>query len=859
MDWHTLSKKEVLDEFNSSENGLDKNQVLDNLQKYGENRLEVIRRFNALKIFIDQFRSFLIFILIIAVVLSFLLNRFIDSITIMVILIANASIGFFQEYRADKAIKELKKMMVPESKVIREGRIIKISSYKIVPGDILYLNEGDHVTADARILESNGLKINEASLTGESVPSEKITQDLDLSVPLGNRVNMVYQGTHVVSGSGKAVVVSTGMETELGKISTLVQKIEPERSPLTEKLDSFSRKIGIFILILSCLVGIVLYLNNITLEESILSTISLAVSAVPEGLPVILSLGLAFATRRMLKKKVLIRKLPASETLGMVTVICTDKTGTLTEEKMEVTSIYANNKFSPSEGKEMLLKIGVLCNNAKIEKDENGKEYYIGDPTELALLFSARNDFLIKEDLIKKEKKVKEFAFNSERKMMSIIRKKDNKLISYVKGAPEEIIKRCSYELINNKKIKLNEEKKKVLIQSYEEMAKQGLRVLGFAYKELSKTEKISDKNAESNLIFVGFQGMIDPPRPEVKKSIRLCNEAGIKVIMVTGDSKLTADAVAKKIGLEGRRVDSTELSKMSDRELFDGIKTISVFSRISPEDKLRIINVLKKRNEIVAMTGDGVNDAPALKRADIGISMGIRGTDVARDSSDIIILDDNFASIVEGVKEGRRVYDNIKKFIKYLFSCNFYEVFLVAIAVSIGLGLPLLPLQILWINLVTDSFPALSLGSEEIEKKAMNRKPDREGILKGTGGFIILAGLIGFIITFVMFYFNLDQGIDKARTITLATSVIYQMFLVFNCKSDSVFFRSPKNKYIFIAVFGTIIAQLFVIYWIPIASIFSFVPLSLVDWLKIVGISILGSLVLESTKVTRDFFKKRF
>jgi len=513
----------------------------------------------------------------------------------------------------------------------------------------------------------------------------------------------------------------------------------------------------------------------------------------------------------MSKKNILIRKLSAAETLGRTTVICTDKTGTLTEGNMEVSDIYTNGKFNPQKNKELLLKIGILCNKARIEEDET-KEYYIGDPTEIALIKSAKNNFLYKQKITEEEPKIKEFPFNSNRKMMSIVRRSGRNIISYIKGAPEKIIEKSSFELINGRKIRLEESDKKRLINVYENMAKKGLRVLAFSYKNLQPNEDIKEKVAESDLVFVGFQGMIDPPRKEVKNSIALCKKAGINsialckkaginIIMITGDSQLTANAVAIQIGLEGNSINSKELEKMTDGELIREIDSIKVFSRISPQDKLRIINILKQKKEIVAMTGDGVNDALALKRADIGIAMGIRGTDVARDSSDIILVDDNFVSIVEGVKEGRKVYDNTKKFIKLLLSANFSEVILVLTVLLIWRNpelIPLLPLQILWINLITDSLPALALAAEPMEPGIMSRKPNKQNILSGIKGFILVAGLIAFAIEFLFFFIHIGD-IHKARTMAVTASIVFEFFLVFNCKSKGSPFRSPFNKYLFL------------------------------------------------------------
>ena len=606
-DWHALVGKEVIKKFDSSEKGLSDKRAEELLKEYGKNELRKVRRFDAVKVFFNQFKSFLILILIFAAVISFFMHSRLDSIVIFAIIILNSFLGFFQEYKAEKAIEDLKKMMVASAKVLRDGQITEIDSREVVPGDILVLSEGDKIMADARVLRSDGLKTNEASLTGESVPAEKIIGKLSAKLPLADRINMVYQGTTVVVGSGLALVVGTGINTQLGKISELVQEVKAEKNPFKDKLDRFAQKIGIFILILSGLIVGLLVFEGVDVFQSFLVAVSLAVSAIPEGLPAVISLGLAFATRRMIKKNVLVRKLPASETLGRVTVICTDKTGTLTEEKMSVSSVYANGQMNPSKNNELLFKIGVLCNKARYGEKE-GKRVLIGDPTESALIVSAENNFLKRDELVKKEKKVKEFAFTSERKMMSVVRE-DKDLMSYVKGAPENIVRNSNYEFVNGREVRVSLKRRDELIKVYEGMASKGLRVLGFAYRKL---KVVNQKEAESNLVFVGFQGMIDPPRPEVKNAIKLCKNAGIRVLMITGDSRLTAEAVAKEIGLKGDSVSSEELQKMSDDELFERIDKVSVFSRISPEDKLRIIDILKKKKEIVAMTGDGVNDALA-------------------------------------------------------------------------------------------------------------------------------------------------------------------------------------------------------------------------------------------------------
>jgi len=857
--WHIESIDEVISKLNSDENWLTNQDSLERLKKYGENKLLRIKTFSALKVFFGQFKSFLIIILVVAAILSFFMHSTIDAIVIVAIIVANAILWFVQEYKTEKAIDKLREMMVPEAKVMRNGKLLVMDSTKIVPWDILILQEWDKIMADARIIVSDGLKVNEAALTWESMACEKISKKLNTNVPLADRINMVYQWTTVVSWEARAIVVGTWMKTELWEISGLVQKIKPDINPFKKKLDIFAKNIWVIILILSGLIVWLLLWKWIESFEAFLVAVSLAVSAIPEWLPAVISLWLAFATWRMLKHNVLIRKLPASETLGRTTVICTDKTWTLTEENMKVTSIYANGIQDPSQWKELLLRIWILCNKAKMEEQEDWSwHYFVWDPTEIALIKVAKENFLHKRQLEEQEGKIKEFPFDSDRKMMSIIRISEGKLINYVKWAPERIIEHCKYELINGEKIELNKSSRDRLIKAYEDMAQKWLRVLWFAYKDIDSNknkDNIKIEDAENDLIFVGFQWLIDPPRSEVRQSIAICKQAWIRVIMITGDSKLTAEAVAKQIWLVWKSIDATDLYKLNDAELLKKIRDITIFSRISPKDKLRIINILKKYWETVAMTWDGVNDALALKRADIWIAMWIRWTDVARDASDIVLLDDNFASIVMWVREWRRIYDNTKKFIKFLMSANFSELVLVSVAISIGLPLPMLPLQILRINLVTDSLPALALSEEEEEADIMNRKPGKQWILSWIKWFMTLAWLLWFGFSFLLFNLYLDD-INMARTMAVTTSIIFQMLLVFNCKSQSSILKSPRNKYLFWAVWISIWLHLLAIYT-PLWSLFYFVKLSLIDRVYIVWAGFVWFVIMELFKYILRRIKK--
>jgi Ca2+-transporting ATPase len=803
MDWYALDAKEVLKKLGSSKSGLSEEEAKKRLKNYGRNEIKEAHKVSALAIFISQFNSFFVYLLIAAALISLLFSHWLDFYAILAIIILNASLGFVQNYKAEKAIYALKKSLVRKAKVIRENKIHEIDAEEVVPGDILLLEEGDKIVADARLIEANELQCNEAALTGESLPVAKTTKALSANTALAERKNMVYCGTEVVSGNGKAVVVATAMQTEFGKIARAVQEVKKEKTPLQKKLDSFAKRFGIGVIALAfiiTLLGIFLGIDKINM---LLTSISLAVAAVPEGLPAVITITLAIAVKRMYKVNSLIRKLPAAETLGRVTVIATDKTGTITKEEMEAVRFFADDKIkgleemkTRSESYTMLLKIGVLCNNARMEikEESKGKEkiLFFGDPTEQALLRSAFKLGIDKRALEEKEVKIKEFPFSSARKMMSVIRKDKSRLISYVKGAPEVIISKSAYELRNKRLYRLNELRRRQLLAVYEQLAEDGLRVLAFAYKRINK---ISQQEAEHNLVFVGFQGLLDPPRPEVKDAIKSCKEAGIEVKMITGDSAITARAIAREIGLTGNLLRGEEIDKLNDDELKEKLKDTTIFARVTPEHKLRIVSLLKQ-SHIVAVTGDGVNDAPALKKADIGIAMGQRGTDVARDVSDVVLVDDNFASIVNGVKEGRRVFDNIKKFSYYLISSNLAEIFIVTFALLFGakLGIPmliLLPIQLLWINLVTDGIIAIALSFEGYESNVMKRKPERAELFNARIIAIWLL-LAGFITAFTLLLLNLANGdAIKMSTIAFTALVFFEGFNALNFRS----FREPIYK----------------------------------------------------------------
>jgi len=867
--WHSIEKKEVFQLLKSSENGISEHDAALRLKRYGENEIREIFRLNPFFIFLQQFKSVFIFILLFAAAFSLVIQHYIDFAVILAIVMINSFIGFFQHYKAEKTISAMKEMLVPKVRVLRNNKLSEILSSELVPGDVLFVSEGDKVMADCRLLHVNELETNEAVLTGESFPQKKTSEKLAIGVELADRENMVYMGTTIVKGNARTIVVSTGMNTEFGRIASLVQKLKIEKTPLEKKFDLFSKNVALVVVFAALITSMLGILRGEEIFDMILTGISLAVSVIPEGLPAVMAITLAFAIGRMHKHNALIRKLPAAETLGRTTVICTDKTGTLTVEQMTVTELYCNNmnfriennhflsngkRITPSRVKELmaLLKIGILCNNARIERDHGVK--ILGDPTEKALVISADKAGLLKKEETEREPRVIEYSFSSKRKLMSIVRKTDRGLISYVKGAPDILLKKCTRELVNGRVINLTDNRKKEIHASYEEMASGALRVLGFAYKKLPS--KFDQNSAENGLVFVGFQGMMDPPRKEVKSAIRDCINAGIKVKMITGDSLLTAVAVSNMIGLDGESIEEHELEKLSEEEFNDAVRDKTVFAHITPELKLRIIKQLKHQKEIVAVTGDGVNDILALKEAHIGIAMGIRGTDVARDVSDIILLDDDFSSIVKAVREGRRVYDNIKKSIKFHLSANCGELIVVLFAMLLSMPLPLLPLAILWMNLITDSLPSLAFTVEKEDSDIMKRKPKNpeETILHGIWQFIVIAGLISFLVAIGLFALFYQADLAKARTIALSVLVFCELFLAFTCRSDKPLLKIGifSNKFLIYSVLGAFALQLIAIYT-PLSAIFGFKALAIGELLVVIAASSIGLIFFETIKSIRS------
>ncbi|MBD3248688.1 calcium-translocating P-type ATPase, SERCA-type [Candidatus Woesearchaeota archaeon] len=870
MEAYAEKPKEVLDHLDSSENGLSEEEAKNRLESEGKNEIKRKEEVHPSKIFFDQFKSFMIYILLIAAVISAVLPiykegfahltliDFGDAIAIGIILILNAILGFVQEYKAEKAIEALKKMASLKAVAVRDGKERKIDAKELVPGDIIMLETGEKVPADARLLEISNLQTQEAALTGKSTPVKKKQGVLDEDTGVADRKNMIFSGTVTTAGRAKAVITSTGMKTEIGKIAKMIQESKKEHTPLQKKLKVLGERLGLAALI----VCVIVFLTGVLLKYGViymlLVSISLAVAAIPEGLPAVVTISLALGVQRMVDRNALVRRLPSVETLGSTTVICTDKTGTLTLDQMTVRKIFANNETITVSGRgyekegnfyvdkdkadtnkiEMLLKIGCLCNDAKLREGD-----IIGDPTEGSLLVSAAKAGMDYEKLRDKYPRNDENQFTSKRKRMSTLHNMDGKNMLLCKGAPDVILDLCNRILIDGEVKRLTRARKKKILEMNEHFAEKALRVLGFAYKE-------TDKPEEEEMVFVGLQAMIDPPRKEAKEAIEKCRAAGIKVVMVTGDLKTTAEAIGRELGLKGKAIDGKELEDIYDLEKH--VEDISIYARVNPEHKSKILQALRDRGHIVSMTGDGVNDAPALKKADIGISMGITGTDVAKEASDMILTDDNFASIVNAVEEGRGIYDNIQKFVEYLLSSNLGEVLTLFVALMAGMPLPLIPLQILWINLITDGLPALSLGVEPNEPGIMKRKPKdpkakiitRERVIRmGIIGFIMMAGTLGIFYIYLSnggWSFGSEINIDnppgyyiKAITMAFSTLMMFQMFNVINRRSDNIsifklgFFR---NKKLLLAVGLSIVLQ-FVAVYTPLSAILRTTGLGAAEW----------------------------
>ena len=855
----------VLKSQESSKNGLDPSQAQKRLEKFGKNKLDEGKKKSVFVKFLEQLKDPMIIVLLVAAVISGLASELVDSIIIMVVVVLNSILGVVQEGKAEKAIEALQKMSSPYSKVRRNGQVMQIKSEEIVPGDIVLLEAGDSVPADMRIIEASSLKIEEASLTGESVPIEKTALAIpakDKDIPLGDRVNMAYMGTNVVYGRGEGVVINTGMATEMGKIANIISNTDEEKTPLQKKLASLSKVLSIVVLGICIFIFAFGVLRNGGFHgghvlETFLMAISLAVAAIPEGLVAVVTIVLSIGVTKMSKRNSIIRKLTAVETLGCTQVICSDKTGTLTQNKMTVVETYTLGDV------EQLAISMALCNDASLSED--GKEV-IGEPTESALVRFAYDSGKNKNELVKLLPRVAEAPFDSVRKMMSTVHKESSgKFIQYTKGAPDELLKACTHILTKDGAVPLTDAHRSAIMAENKKMANKALRVLASAFKQTdSLPENISPESLERNLTFIGLTGMIDPVRPEVKAAIEKCRNAGIRPIMITGDHKDTAVAIAKELGIlsnENQAITGSELSNMSDQELEKKISNYSVYARVQPEHKVRIVSAWKKQGKIVAMTGDGVNDAPALKSADIGVGMGITGTDVTKNVSDMVLADDNFASIVHAVEEGRRIYDNIRKAIQFLLSSNLSEVVSLFVATIMNFQL-FSPIHILWINLVTDAFPAIALGMEDAEEDIMTRPPrsPKEGIFaQGLGISVIYQGVAIAILTLIAYLIGNKYGHTVAMTMAFLTMSTCEVFQSLNMRSitKSIFTLKTRNKSLLSAMVLSFILSLGVIYIPGVNTVFKLTPLSGTNLLISLLLAFLIIPIVEIVKLIVGAIKK--
>ena len=865
--WYTLSTKEVEEQMQTNiEFGLNEKQVEDKQNKFGLNKLEEKKRESIVIKFIKQFNDFMIIILIIASIISAVVarlegsNDYFDSIIIIAIVVFNAIMGLVQEAKAEKSLEALKKMTAPTCRVKRNGKISTIKSEQIVPGDIVLLEAGNYVPADCRLISSSNLKIEESSLTGETVPVLKEANSiLKEKTALGDMVNMAFSTTIVVNGHGEAIVTDIGMNTKVGKIAKMIITNEAPETPIQKKLEEVGKSLGIACLGICLLIFVIGLLKKIEPIEMFMTSVGLAVAAIPEGLPAIVTIMLSIGVTKMAKKNSIIRKLPAVETLGSSSVICSDKTGTLTQNKMQVTKIAnINGETNDKEYIKWLMGMATMCTDVEISK-ENGKMELTGEPTEKAIVSKALDEGQNKNELYNVMKRVKDIPFDSSRKMMTTIHKMPNGYRVITKGAPDVLLKRCNKVYDNGNVTTLDYSKTKLIENQNNKMADEALRVLAIAYLDIpSLPSRIDTETVEKNLIFIGLIGMIDPPREGVKEAVATCKKAGIKTVMITGDHIITAKAIAKDLGIlrgSDLAITGEELDKIPQSILQKNIMNYSVFARVTPEHKVRIVKAYQSTGAVVAMTGDGVNDAPALKNADIGIAMGKNGTDVAKNAADMVLTDDNFVTIVEAVKQGRNIFDNIKKAVHFLIATNIGEIVTIFLGLVLGLKSPLLAIQLLWINLVTDSLPAIALGLEKPEADIMDKKPrdSKKGIFAdGLWQRIITEGTMLGILTLVAFSVgNYLYDIEVGRTMAFVSLGLLELVHSFNIKSEESIFKVGlfENKYLLGAFILGALLQIVVVVIPSVAEVFKLVPLTQVQWMYTFGISILPLVIMEIQK----------
>jgi Ca2+-transporting ATPase len=879
IDWHTLSKEETLLILQTRINGLTDPEVKKRFSIYGHNEIVEEKQRSPAIIFAKQFKEPLIIILLVATTISAFVGELIDAIVIIAIVILAAIVGFVQEYRSKKAIEALKKMAATTVRVIRDDEEKIIDTRELVPGDVIVLSVGDRVPADAYIMEAFNLEVDEAPLTGESVPVQKNIGQLAKETAVADRKNILHMITTVTYGHAKALVFATGMSTELGKIATAVQRIELQKTPFEVRMRHIGKLLSMIMLAVVGAISILGFLRGHQVLEMLILGISLAVAAVPEALPAVIAASLTVGLYRMAKQNAIVRRLPAVETLGSTTVICSDKTGTLTKGEMTVRKVYVYDKFADVTGAgysyegnvvdsidkddlTLLARAGILCNDSYVKATE-GRISVIGDPTEAALVVFARKVGMTKEGVDAELPRIQEVSFTSERKRMTTIHKIDDKFQAFMKGAVEVVLSRCNSMIANGKSLLLDENIRARILSGNNEMAAQGLRVLAIAYKQLD-SNNFAENYVESNVTFIGLVGIMDPPRTEVVNAVAECRSAGIDVIMITGDHKLTARAVAEEIGISEiatKVMSGTELDTIDVSALAEEVAQTKVYARVSPEHKIKIVRALKKRGHIVAMTGDGINDAPALKAADIGVAMGITGTQVTKEAASMILVDDNFTSIVSAVKEGRRILDNVKKYLVYLLSVNIGEMIILAFSVIMGWPFPLLAKHILYINLATDGSPAIALGLEPHEPDIMKRKPrdPKESVFFGVKKWLIGISILLAVVSLSLFWYVMEVhgwesefAIMKARTMMFGLIVFFELFFALSCRSFKHNIRTLGllgNRLLIYSLIGESTAMLFIMNHPAMQDIFDLTPLEPMDWAFMLMLATTGFACSEIVK----------
>lgn len=865
--WHSCSVEEIAKNLKTNINiGLSDDEAQKRFERYGPNNLKEKKKESIFVKFIKQFNDFMIITLIIAAIVSAVVSKlngeadYIDSIIIVAIVVFNAIMGLVQEQKAEKSLEALKKMSAPNAKVRRNGRVQEIDATMVVPGDVVILEAGNYVPADCRLINSFNLKIEESALTGETIPSLKDSSKiLKENTAMGDLCNMVFATTIVVNGHGEAIVVETGMNTRVGKIAGMIIEDESPETPIQKKLAEVGKILAIACIIICVLIFVIGIFKKIPIIEMFMTSVGLAVAAIPEGLPAIVTIMLSIGVTKMAKKNSIIRKLPAVETLGSSSVICSDKTGTLTQNKMTVTEIRNCFGRANSNERKFILELGTMCTDTTEERI-NGKLGFVGEATEVAISNAAMEEGVSKSFLYDEMKRINDIPFDSKRKMMTTIHKYGNGYRIITKGAPDVLLKRCSNCYSGGQIVPIFSKKDDINEQN-NQMAEKALRVIAVAYKDVEKLPEMQD--VEKDLIFCGLIGMIDPPREGVKEAVRTCRRAGIKTVMITGDHLQTAKAIAKELGILKRgdlAIDGETLERMSQHELEQNIMDYSVFARVSPEHKVRIVKAFQSTGAVVAMTGDGVNDAPALKNADIGIAMGKGGTDVAKNAADMILLDDNFVTIVEAVKQGRNIYDNIKKAIHFLISTNIGEIVTIFFGLVLGIKSPLLAIQLLWINLVTDSLPAIALGLEKEEENIMSRlprNPKKNLFADGLWWKIMIEGAMLGMFTLLAFSIgNRLYSVEVGRTMAFLTLGILELVHSFNIKSEESIFKIGifENKYLIGALVLGVILQVIVVVVSPLAQVFSLVPLTGIQWLYTVLIAIAPIPIVEIQKAVNGY-----